>query len=219
MKKVIIAIVCCMVSVMSYGQLRWGIEAGANISHALETNKTKAGFNIGARADYSLSSLLYLDATLKLSSQPCGYDNTNYYVDKPESGSRVVANFTPYYLTLPVRIGLNFKLNKYLKTYVAAGPMIGVGLFGKGDTKHYANVSSSGEGTLTGSAKLDNVFKNTFDGCFSTSRFEYGANINLGLEFMSHYRLGFEYSIIHIPGDVNAVDNMNIYSISLGYVF
>lgn len=216
MRKLIIALVCCMVSAMSYGQMRWGVEAGVNVSHALETNKTKAGFNVGARGEYSLSSLLYLDAALKLSSQPCGYDYTSYFYDQPENGFRNIANFTPYYLTLPVRIGLNFKLSENIKTYIAAGPMIGVGLFGKGNTERNPNISSLGVGDR---AKLDNIFKNSQDGCFSTSRFEYGANINLGLEFKSHYRLGFEYSILHIPGEFKSVDNMNIYSINLGYVF
>lgn len=220
MKKYIISLLLCFVSGLTYGQVRWGAEAGVNVSHAFETDKTKAGFNVGVRAELPVSNLLYLDGALKLSSQPCGYDNTSYYYNDVEKhGSRVVADFTPYYLTLPVRIGVNFSLSESVKAFAAVGPMIGVGLFGTGSTKHFSNVTPGSDGDLTGEGKLDNVFKNRYDGCFTTSRFEYGANLNVGIEFQSHYRLGFEYSLIHIPGDVKSIDNMNIYSINIGYVF
>ena len=29
-------------------QLRWGVEAGVNVSHAFERTETKVGFNLGA---------------------------------------------------------------------------------------------------------------------------------------------------------------------------
>ena len=54
--------------------MRWGVEGGVNVSHAFDTEKTKAGFNIGAVGEYSFSSHWFMDASLKLSSQPCGID-------------------------------------------------------------------------------------------------------------------------------------------------
>lgn len=42
--------------------MRWGVEGGVNVSHAFDTEKTKAGFNIGAVGEYSFSSHWFMDA-------------------------------------------------------------------------------------------------------------------------------------------------------------
>jgi len=47
--------------------------------------------------------------------------------------------------------------------------------------------------------KTNSIFSTTEAACFASSRFEYGANIKAALEFNSHYTVGVEYSIMHIP--------------------
>jgi len=53
----------------------------------------------------------------------------------------------------------------------------------------------------------------------SDSRFEYGANAKIGFEFLQNYLVSAEYSLLHIDGNLTAVDNMGIFSINLGYRF
>ena len=68
-------------------QLRWGVEAGVNVSHAFERTETKVGFNLGATGEYAFAKHWFADAALKLSSQPCGdrsWLGGNYY-DTPNS--------------------------------------------------------------------------------------------------------------------------------------
>lgn len=77
--------------------MRWGVEGGVNVSHAFDTEKTKAGFNIGAVGEYSFSSHWFMDASLKLSSQPCGIDVRGSSDDQK---FWLKADYTPYYLTL-----------------------------------------------------------------------------------------------------------------------
>lgn len=205
-------------------QLRWGIETGVNVSHALERSETKAGFNLGVTGEYAFVKHWFADAALKLSSQPCGdhswlggnpYDPLNsdpqYYVER---------DYTPYYLTLPVRAGYSFDASPKVKLSIAAGPMIGVGLWGKGHAKavSYVTVEQPGKPVVTYDDKLGNIFKDVPYG-YAVSRFECGANVRLAATLFDHYRIGAEYSIIHISGTDKTVDNVNVYSINFGYVF
>lgn len=205
-------------------QLRWGVEAGVNVSHALERTETKAGFNLGVTGEYAFAKHWFADAALKLSSQPCGdkswsggnpYDPStagpDYYVER---------DYTPYYLTLPVRIGYTFEASSRVKLSVAAGPMIGVGLWGSGNAKavSYVTAGQPGQPVVTHDGKVGNIFKDVPYG-YATSRFEYGANLRIAATIADHYRIGAEYSILHIPGLDKSVDNVNVYSINIGYVF
>lgn len=186
-------------------QIKLGVEAGVNVSHALETAKTKAGFNVGITADYTFANNWLLETALKLSSQPCGDDSATDGEWMYQNSS----SYTPYYLTLPVRGGYKFSLNDNISLSVSAGPMIGLGLFGKGKTVAQKGIEF----------KSNNVFDSKSDCYISDSRFEYGANIRAALQLKNHYTLAFEYSILHLAGSRKAIDNMNLFSINLGYKF
>ena len=205
-------------------QLRWGVEAGVNVSHAFERTETKVGFNLGATGEYAFAKHWFADAALKLSSQPCGdrsWLGGNYY-DTPNSAPEyyVERDYTPYYLTLPVRVGYSFGASSNVKLSVAAGPIIGLGLWGKGHAKQvsYVTAEQPGKPVVTYDGKLGNISKDVPYG-YATSRFEYGANLRIVATIADHYRIGAEYSILHIPGLDKSVDNVNIYSINIGYVF
>lgn len=206
-------------------QLRWGVEAGVNVSHAFERTETKVGFNLGATGEYAFAKHWFADAALKLSSQPCGdrsWLGGNYY-DTPNSAPEyyVERDYTPYYLTLPVRVGYSFDASSKVKLSVAAGPIIGLGLWGKGHAKQvsYVTAEQPGKPVITHDSRLDNIFKKDVFFGYSTSRFEYGANLRITATIADHYRIGAEYTILHIPGLDKSVDNVNIYSINIGYVF
>lgn len=191
-------------------QLRWGVEAGVNISHALETSKTKAGFNVGATADYSFTSHWFMEMAVKLSSQPCGDKYENRFTNTSDENAPYgySSDYTPYYLAIPLRAGYKFTLRPDATISLSAGPMVGIGMFGKG------NISMNGR-----TAKTNGIFNTANEACFSSSRFEYGADIRLGLELKNHYTVGLGYNILHIAGNKTAVDNMNIFAINIGYKF
>lgn len=201
--KFLVFAVCIMAVLPSFAQFRVGVEAGFNLSHAIDTNKTKPGFNVGVTGDYSFNNHWYVDAALKLSSQPCGYDEEWAYYNDPETKYHSIKNSTPYYLTLPVRAGYKFALSSKTQMSVAVGPMIGVGLFT--------------HGTFQDENLKINLKENSFD-TFSTSRFEYGANARVGFEFNKHYQIGAEYNLLHISG-TSAYDNLGIFAVNIGYKF
>ena len=217
-------IVVCMFFAMAFNanaQWRWGAEAGVNISHGAETCETKAGFNLGVVGEFSFAKNWFVDGALKLSSQPC--ENrfmSNGYLPTQNKLSYSEWRYTPYYITLPLRIGYKFTLCKQLDLSVAAGPMVGVGLWGRG----HATLLSFTDGNQLDAPHVvyDQSVKNVFakdQKSFSSSRFEYGANARIGLTLLNHYRFGFDYSILIIPGMYRAVDRVNLYSLSIGYMF
>lgn len=215
MKNKLILLLMLIPTITCYAQIQWGVETGVNISHGLDTSKTKAGFNVGGTAEYSFTSHWFMEAALKLSSQPCGNKDENVFANPSSSNATYgySSDFTPYYLTLPVRAGYKLSLRPNATLSLSAGPAIGVGLFGKG------KISTIDNGQTLSSINTNSIFSNGSNACFSSSRFEYGASIRLGLELKKHYTLGAEYNIFHIAGDKSAIDNINIYSINIGYKF
>jgi hypothetical protein len=211
MKRTLFIILLAAMAVGASAQTRWGVEAGANISHAHATNKTKAGFNVGATVNAPFARHWALDAALKLSSQPCGNDVWKGTTAKVN----INCDYTPYYLILPIRAEYSMALAPSIRMMLAAGPMAGVGLFGNGSW----NYAMHGIANITMESRSNDIFRSDALECFSSSRFEYGGNAKLGFEFFSHYTFGLEYSLLHIPGDVAATANMSILSLNLGYRF
>lgn len=215
--KIIFTIILGLFSFVSNAQFRWGLEAGVNISHALETSDTRAGFNIGVVGEYCISTHWFTEAALKLSSQPIRDKYWNGYQPSAENAFFDKKSYTPYYLTLPVRFGYKCNIVKSLDLSLAVGPMIGLGAFGSGrvSSTYYDETNLP---TEILNQKVDGIFGNERYK-FSSSRFQYGANIKAGLTYLTHYRLSAEYNIIHIPGDYKTIDNISLFSISLGYIF
>lgn len=219
---VLIILIASVIPAVAQG--RFGVEAGLNVSHGFETAKTKAGFNIGVTGEYGFHKHWFVDASLKLSSQPTGddyawaYSNNKPVPDQYLNGSsfRRITDYTPYYLALPVRIGYRMALSSKAKVSLSVGPMIGLGLMGKGSVRTIPLDASGQKETFN---KTNNVFNCNDAACFSSSRFEYGADAKLAVEFMSHYCLGLNYSLIHIAGDKTAVDNVGVFSVNVGYKF
>lgn len=199
-------------------QVRVGAEAGVNVSHGYDMSETKAGFNVGVTGEYSFTKNWFIDAALKLSSQPCA-DKYTFGFENGSAGAtmNVDASYTPYYLTLPVRIGYGFRIADDMRLSVAAGPMIGMGLFGRGKV---STATSGASGAISHDEyKITNPFDSNKPYSLASSRFEYGADIKVALEMKRHYTVGLDYSILHISGNSKAVDNMGVFSVNIGYKF
>lgn len=215
MKNKLILLLMFIPTITCSAQMRWGVETGMNISRGLDTSKTKAGFNVGGTAEYSFTSHWFMDAALKLSSQPCGDKDENVFANQSSSNAiyGYSSDFTPYYLVLPVRAGYKLSLRRGTTISLSVGPTIGIGLFGKG------TISAIDNRQTPHAINTNSIFSSGSNACLSSSRFEYGANIRLGLELNMHYTLGAEYSIFHIAGNKTTIDNINVFSINLGYKF
>lgn len=198
-------------------QVRWGVEAGVNVSHGFETSKTMTGFNIGATASCDINSRWMAEAALKIGSQPCGDKYIGGYANQHNAGLTIHdSEYKPYYLTLPIRIGYRLGLTQDLDLLIGAGPTIGLGLFGKGTARHIPQSESPSPITTY---KSNNVFDSNSEAPFSSSRFEYGANAKITFVLSRHYAIGINYSLMHIAGEKAAIDNVGILSVDIGYTF
>lgn len=175
------------------------VEAGWNMSKPTDTDKAKSGFNVGATAEYLLSRSWFLDAGIWLQSKPWEIDYAS--VVEEQKGASVKA--TPYYLNIPVHAGYRFTLTDKVAVTAALGPYIGVGLWGSGKERGSVDF------------KVDNVFDDWM------KRFEIGADIRIGVEFMKHYLLSAGYSIQfnHFDGGELLANRNQVFSLSVGYKF
>lgn len=219
-RKILLSLVCLIMALTAMTQVRFGVEAGLNIVHAYDTERTNPGFNVGVSGEYGFGRNWYIDGILKFSQQTCGDKYQSSIIDPflgtiQLTGPKIKTRFTPYYLTLPVHIGYRFALSDKARLSVSAGPMIGVGLFGLGYQHFYSSAFSSGEHR----EDIDNVFKNEGEDSYSTSRFEYGADFRLSFELLNHYTLSVNYNLVHLGGENQTIDNVGILAINLGYRF
>ncbi|MBD5305499.1 MAG: porin family protein [Bacteroides sp.] len=197
-------------------QFRFGVEAGVNVSHAMETTGTKAGYNVGVTADYSFSNNIFIESALKLSSQPYGDSGPigTYYWDnlKNEMEEYCSESVSPNYLILPIRLGYSFILSDKCRLSLSAGPTFGVGLFGRGNLKY----TGPADGTVE-KEKIKNIFDNE-DGR-ELSRFEVGGSFRLGFTFREHYCIGGEYNIMRVTGEHRPFTHINVFAVNVGYKF
>ena len=188
------------VKAQSASPMSFNVEAGWTLSKPTDTDKAKSGFNIGITAEYLLSRSWFVDAGVKLQSKPWEINHSS--IIEGQRGISVKA--TPYYLNIPIHVGYRFTLTDNVALTGAVGPYIGIGLWGSGK-----------ESAATISEKVDNVFDDWM------KRFEIGADICIGAEFMKRYLVSAGYSI-----QFNNFDNGGLlsnrnqtFSLSVGYKF
>lgn len=197
--------------------VRWGVEGGYNLSHSTEATGWKSGFNIGVTAEYGLSGGWYLDGALKLSSKPTVKDSsTNIYFgpDVPDGWSRDKVSATPYYLELPVRVGYKFGITDGCKLFVAAGPYVGVGLWGSGKWL-MEHQNEPGGAVERSHGKIGNVYDSYM------RRMAYGANARVGVEFGGHLQvsLGYDLQLNSYRHSRHGEDHNQVMGINVGWKF
>ncbi|MCM1355871.1 MAG: PorT family protein [Staphylococcus sp.] len=215
MKKLIFSAACLLAvagGAMAQSPIRWSVDAGLNLSKATGTSKTDCGFNIGVTGEYSLSSNVFLDAALKLSSQPWTRSATHYYYDSPEYET-FKEKMTPYSLMLPIHIGYGFKLGAHERIYAAVGPYVGYGLFGGGRVSHevFYDENNPDKG---GTWDISNPY-----GAYMR-RFQVGVDAQIGFVVRDHYKIGFGYQRqLNNMLKRHVGEHAQTFSINVGYVF
>lgn len=206
-----------MSNLVSARNLRWGAEAGVDISRPLNaTRSAGVGFHTGVRAEYKFTPSRagwYLTAGLTLASKPWKSEDYDVYdfteapdgtwTNTPAGSERYDA--TPYYLQIPLMGGYRFQTGKNISLFVETGPYFATGLFGKVKTT----------GTYKG---RDYEFK---DNCFSGfyNNIDCGWGVNLGIRASDHFMVSAGAKIQFNSFD-QSYDNYNItYGLSVAYMF
>lgn len=219
MKKISLLLIAILFAFEANAQVRWGLEGGVNVSFPSNTNSTKTGWNIGVIGEYGLNNSLFVESALKLTSKP--FLSTNTWKLNPlpytdwEEGIGLGWTGTPYYLNLPLRIGYKMNLNNTSLSF-AAGPYVGVGLFGSGEHSYQYLKKGEKEYRLTPGPSGINLF-----GTDVLNRYETGVSLRLGAEFLKHYRLSAEYNLQlnKMMKNQPIKEHHQTLSVNLGYMF
>lgn len=211
MKKILLIVALVVAAVMpSSAQFRFGAEAGLNLSHELGYfSPLKPGFNIAATGEYNFTNHWALQTSLGLSSQPSKSEINWGDLATGETYS-ATAEYTPYYLSIPLRATYSFNASQNVKLSVGFGPQIGVGLFGK--TSIIDNNKENDKASYT------DIFNSNSPGCYSNSRFQYGFDARIGAELFHNYTVSLDFSLMHNCGSM-ARHDVGMMGLSVGYKF
>jgi hypothetical protein len=219
MKKIFLLAVACIVSCNTFAQsdLRFGIEAGMNISRSTEATTSKLGYNVGVTLDYSITPNWYVDGALKLSLKPWQissnqtFNNIGTNQAISQAWSRTAYN--PHSLILPIHVGYRFNPSNSTNIFVGVGPYFGLGLYGKG-TYRYKTIANAQEHN----EQIDNVYTNNIE---QMKRFEVGLSAKAGVELKSHYTftIGYDLQANDFAKTGLVSQRSQVISFNLGYKF
>lgn len=188
---------------------RWGLEGGICLSHANETHDYRPAFHIGITGDVTFGEHWFVDGALRIGTLTCG---DKYISNDPDYKWGVQYCYTPYYATLPIRLGYKKKFTPNIVASLSGGPLWGFGLFGRGTVRE-------GEPGDMRAYHTNGIFNADDSDCFSSSRYEYGLSIRFALEHKQHYIYYVEYILNHIEGKLAIVKDVSQLSFNFGYKF
>lgn len=172
--------------------LRFGATAGLNTSTTdADGSKSKLGFHVGARAEYSFSESLYATASLLYSHKGFKMEGNDDY--KANAG----------YIELPVMAGYRWNLNNGLIIFGETGPYFAYGICGKHKFGH-------GIGD-------EDFFGKKEEG--GAQRFDAGWGINAGVEYSQfQIRVGYELGFTKLWDVDGSAKNRNL-TVGVAYMF
>lgn len=209
MKKIIFIVAASLIT-MSLSAQRLGVKAGLNLSNYYgddaEDLNIRAGFQLGALYEVPLSEGLFLQPEVVISLKGAQYSES-------EGGYSYSQSISPFYLEVPVKVLYKFEVGAGKLTF-AAGPHLGLGLFGK--AKH--EMEGEGEsynGSYNLFTKEDEAEKATF------KRFDLGISGAIGYELESGFFVNIETStgFLSVGNYEDSKLYNNVFAFVAGYKF
>jgi hypothetical protein len=185
------------------GDLKFGVEAGANFSNLMYSNDVqgdvKIGFQAGITAHYYFSENFFLKSGLSFQTKGCK-SSVEVLGVETESSS------TPMYLQLPVHFGYNVPLGG-MSVNLHLGPYFAYGIGGKNSV-------------TTTAAGVSNTTDYDFFGDNAAKPFDAGIGLGAGIDFGSFgVNIGGDYGLTSLSrSDAVTVNNLTMY-LTLSYKF
>lgn len=209
MKKVLLAMLLITMASISYGQVKFGVKAGLNLSKTaqnfkdsdLETKtKLKPGFHIGAAVQMGLGNKLGIITGLTFTQKGHSIDMDEIYKDDPTVSAKGYSRMTINYLELPVSLAIKIKGFRLM-----AGPYMTLGIGGK--AKWDYEISENGVVVFEDADQDKNIkFKNTLGEKEWNDDNSYLSATDIGLNFGAGYDIaGLLLSVNYSIG----LSNMN----------
>ncbi|MCQ2191340.1 MAG: PorT family protein [Paludibacteraceae bacterium] len=190
MKKNLLSLALLFASMSSFeviaqNDLSWQVQAGLNVAkqrNDLMDAGSRAGFNVGVRAELPIANGIYGNTGLILDQK--GY--------KMDLGGGDETRLNLLYLTLPIHAGYRHEINNDISLFGDFGPYLAFGIAGKskdkydGKTEKYDAFGDEGE----------------------YKRFDFGLGFRVGAEYQKKYGIscGFDWGLINVAKTESSSD-------------
>lgn len=187
MKKFLLAVAAtllCLSSAYAQDEFMWGLTGGLNVSgfsgdyrSDCFNHGSKAGFNIGLKAEYDIAEPFFVEASVALSGKGFKVGYTKEVMNDPDIKDVLVSQQISldaenkvdlWYLHVPFNFGYKFEINDYLAVAPKVGIYVDLGLWG---SDSYDNNPFVNYGKWTDNIYFENNDFNRFDFGFG-----FGAN-------------------------------------------
>lgn len=214
-KKFAILVLALGFGTLSFAQLNYGFKVGVtqskikeNFANENQVMNFESGFQGGAFIDYNLLNNLHLRPALQLTQK--GYEA----VEGNENGQYYwYRKWSLTYLEIPVEFIYNLPLSQATKLYVGTGPLLSLGLFGKGKAI-YKDADYAGQ-SYTRDIAVNKPFTINY------KAFDLGAVFTVGLE---HKRILLNTSYNHgvlntlVTNDITQKVRNKCFAFTVGYL-
>lgn len=202
---------------LSFGQSKYGFKVGVtrsiideSLASFYQNMNYKTGVQIGVMTNINLIKNLDLRPALQITQK--GYKAVEGNIDGPFYWDR---NWSTSYLEIPFDFVYNIPISKASKLFIGTGPVVGIGLFGKGKGIFKA---TDGAGQLhTHESSENQPFKKP-----GYKRIDLGADFLTGIEIKrilitANYNHGL-MNILNYDQDIQTTKNRS-FAFTIGYLF
>ncbi len=221
MKKLLLSgLLLSLLSLPAIAQLTYGPEAGFNISDynltdpglLQPTSLWVPGFHIGGIADYAVSKHVSVQPGAFYALNGIKLDYTFFLIGSVTSSAHINT------IRIPINVQYKFGDAAGNRFFAGIGPFIGINLSGS------AKVNAQG-GSLFPGKNIDSsgTLKVGSDSSDYVRRFDFGAGVNAGYEWLSglfvraYYQRGF-VNLAPVAGGEGVIKSVN-FGVSVGYLF
>lgn len=196
MKKLLFCVLALLASVTASAQdMMWGLTGGLNVSTFNGSDfSSKAGFNIGLKAEYNIADPFFVEGSVLLSQKGAKYEILNEKM-----------KMDLWYLHVPMNFGYKFDINDLIAVAPKVGIFLGCGLWGSDDNDNNPFTDySKGEFEYLGMKDFN--------------RFDFGFGFGVNGYVAKHLELSTGYEISMVKAYNNDTKPRNWY-LNLAFMF
>jgi hypothetical protein len=222
MKKLIIFSFIICSSLLSHGQLSFGVSAGSNISSMSVYLRDRStfrinpiiGYNANIIAEYKFSQSFSIWSGLTVTQKGFNQHIKYFYSPRLDTTADITSKLT--YLEIPIYLKFNTHLNQ-IDLFYGFGPYVSYGLHGKITTE----ITGRNDLTITDKIKWDKSYDYSSDlvndyGYANLKRFDFGFGTMVGIKYKNFMVIAsYKYGLHNVMWEYFQDEKMSNSSLSL----
>ncbi|MCQ2191455.1 MAG: porin family protein [Paludibacteraceae bacterium] len=204
MKKFFLAVATAILSVsaVSAQETLWGITGGLNVSSLNGAfYSSKAGFNVGAKAEYEIAAPFFVEGSFLLSGKGFKHETEKFNLKEDL-----------WYIHVPVNFGYKFDINETFAVAPKAGVFVDLGLWGSDDNDNnpfsdYDKEEKNAVAVLQRDPNASNF-----------NRFDFGFGLGVNFWAAKHFEVSTGYEFGMVKAYKKDSNSRNWY-LNIGFLF